>query len=109
MQKYIVQGRLRPGRMLLVDTSKKLFVRDEELKQEIARMRPVRKWLRTQVIHIEQLHRDFQVRTHTHVLFQTGWMQVVVYIRSMLQNILFERNYFCNSLGVGGLLLQFPI
>jgi hypothetical protein len=82
MQKYIVQGRLRPGRMLLVDTSKKLFVHDEELKQEIARMRPVRKWLRTQVIHIEQLHRDFQVRTHTGC-FRLE-VAIVVYIWSML-------------------------
>ena len=58
----VLQGRLRPGRMLLVDTGKKIFVRDEELKLEIARLRPVRKWLRTQVIHLDHLHRDFQVR-----------------------------------------------
>jgi hypothetical protein len=47
--------------MLLIDTERKLFVQDEELKLEIARKRPVRKWLRSQVLHIEQLHRDYQV------------------------------------------------
>lgn len=58
-----LQGRLRPGRMLLVDTAKKVLVRDEELKLEIARLRPLRKWLRTEVIHLEHLHRDYQVNT----------------------------------------------
>ena len=41
--------------MLLVDTEKKQFVRDEELKLEISRLRPHRKWLRNQV------ERDFHV------------------------------------------------
>lgn len=58
---FFFQGRLRPGRMLLVDTQKKVLVRDEELKLEIARLRPLRKWLRTEVIHLEHLHRDHQV------------------------------------------------
>lgn len=56
------KGRLRPGRMLLVDTVKQVFVRDEELKLEIAVARPVRKWLRSQVIQLEQLHKDYQVK-----------------------------------------------
>lgn len=47
--------------MLLVDTVKKAVVRDEELKLEIAVSRPVRKWLRSQVIHLEHLHRDYEV------------------------------------------------
>lgn len=46
--------------MLLVDMTKKSLVRDEELKLEIAIARPVRKWLRAQVIQLEQLHRDYQ-------------------------------------------------
>ena len=55
------KGRLKPGRMLLVDMEKKVFVRDEELKLQLARQRPVRKWLRQQVIHLEQLHKDYHM------------------------------------------------
>lgn len=51
--------------MLLVDTENHLFVKDEQLKLEIARMRPVRKWLRREVLHLEQLHRDYQVRENS--------------------------------------------
>ncbi len=41
----ISQGRLKPGRMLLVDTKEKVFKKDEILKSEIAGLRPVASWL----------------------------------------------------------------
>uniref|UniRef100_A0A914W3F6 glutamate synthase (NADH) n=1 Tax=Plectus sambesii TaxID=2011161 RepID=A0A914W3F6_9BILA len=58
--------------MLLVDTEKKTLVRDEELKLEIARCRPHRKWLRTQIIHLNHLHKDYQLNygllTYEHLI-----------------------------------------
>ncbi|CAG0885609.1 unnamed protein product [Cyprideis torosa] len=45
-ERVIQKGRLRPGRMLLVDTEKKVIIQDEMLKQEIARSRPLEKWLK---------------------------------------------------------------
>ena len=42
----LVKGRLRPGRMLLIDTKEKVFARDEELKLTIARKRPLENWLK---------------------------------------------------------------
>ena len=48
--------------MLLVDTVKKVFVRDEELKLEIARLRPVKKWLRSEVVHLEHILKDDQMK-----------------------------------------------
>ena len=45
----VQKGRLKPGRMLLVDTKEKLFIRDEELKLQIARSRPHGLWLQEQV------------------------------------------------------------
>ncbi|CAM1292011.1 Uncharacterised protein g298 [Pycnogonum litorale] len=39
------KGRLKPGRMLLVDTVTKVLTRDEELKYEIATLRPLSEWL----------------------------------------------------------------
>ncbi|MEX2381881.1 MAG: glutamate synthase central domain-containing protein, partial [Opitutales bacterium] len=41
----IRKGRLQPGRMFLVDTSKGRIVDDEEVKEEIATEKPYAKWL----------------------------------------------------------------
>lgn len=39
------QARLRPGRMLLVDTQEHTFLRDDAVKVNIAIQRPLEKWL----------------------------------------------------------------
>ncbi|RWS12234.1 glutamate synthase 1-like protein [Dinothrombium tinctorium] len=44
--KIILKSRLKPGRMLLVDTEAKRFVKDEEIKLSISRQRPVNLWLK---------------------------------------------------------------
>ncbi|KAG1666594.1 putative glutamate synthase [NADPH] [Nymphon striatum] len=44
-ENVVQKGRLKPGRMLLVDTEKKILTRDQELKLEIARRHPVSDWL----------------------------------------------------------------
>ncbi|XP_071038942.1 uncharacterized protein [Parasteatoda tepidariorum] len=49
------KGRLRPGRMLLVDTENHLFIKDEDLKLQISRKRPLEKWLQ-EMFTLEDLH-----------------------------------------------------
>ncbi|KAL8570900.1 hypothetical protein ACOMHN_023573 [Nucella lapillus] len=44
-KEVVKKGRLKPGRMLLVDTEKKVFMKDEVLKANIASLRPVSYWL----------------------------------------------------------------
>lgn len=46
---FYLQSRLKPGRMLLVDTEEKRIIQDVELKLQIARSRPHSKWLKEQV------------------------------------------------------------
>ena len=48
------KGRLKPGRMLLVDTAEHLIIRDEELKSQIAHSRPHSDWL-GQLMTLDQL------------------------------------------------------
>ncbi|XP_076076951.1 uncharacterized protein LOC143047651 isoform X1 [Mytilus galloprovincialis] len=48
------KGRLKPGRMLLVDTKKKVFMNDDVLKADMANLRPVAKWLQ-QTVTIKEL------------------------------------------------------
>jgi len=46
----IQKGRLKPGRLLLVDTQHGIFVKDEVIKEQIATMRPVASWIKQEVI-----------------------------------------------------------
>ncbi|KPJ78208.1 MAG: glutamate synthase [Deltaproteobacteria bacterium SG8_13] len=49
------KGRLQPGRMFLIDTAKGRIVEDEEIKDEISRQKPYRRWLRDNLTTLEQL------------------------------------------------------
>ncbi|XP_015600408.1 putative glutamate synthase [NADPH] isoform X3 [Cephus cinctus] len=51
----VLKSRLKPGRMLLVDTEEKQIIQDVELKLKIARSRPHSLWLKEQMITLEQL------------------------------------------------------
>ncbi|XP_043577725.1 glutamate synthase 1 [NADH], chloroplastic isoform X4 [Bombus pyrosoma] len=51
----VLKSRLKPGRMLLVDTHEKRIIEDVELKLQIARSRPHSKWLKDQMITMEEL------------------------------------------------------
>jgi glutamate synthase (NADPH/NADH) large chain len=44
-EKIRVKGRLRPGRMFLVDTAEGRIISDNEIKSKIARQKPYRRWL----------------------------------------------------------------
>ncbi|XP_050334422.1 uncharacterized protein LOC126762005 [Bactrocera neohumeralis] len=47
--KVVLKSRLKPGRMLLVDTKEKKLIQDVELKQHIARSRPHSEWLQQKI------------------------------------------------------------
>ena len=49
------KGRLQPGRMFLVDTKQGRIVDDEEVKGEIARRKPYRKWLDENLVALRNL------------------------------------------------------
>lgn len=48
-ENVVLKSRLKPGRMLLVDTQEKLFIQDVELKANIAKSRPHSEWLKSKV------------------------------------------------------------
>lgn len=48
-ENVVLKSRLKPGRMLLVDTHEKTFIQDVELKSKIAKSRPHSEWLREKV------------------------------------------------------------
>ncbi|ELT96170.1 hypothetical protein CAPTEDRAFT_177943 [Capitella teleta] len=58
----VQKGRLKPGRMLLVDTQKKEFIRDDVLKAQLAGLRPVQDWLKSEVVTLDDLYNEHNPR-----------------------------------------------
>ncbi|KAI5644015.1 glutamine amidotransferases class-II domain-containing protein [Phthorimaea operculella] len=56
-EKVILKSRLKPGRMLLVDTQEKTMIQDVEIKRKIALSRPHGEWLREQIT-MEDIHKS---------------------------------------------------
>ncbi len=57
------KGRLRPGRMFLVDTEEGRIVEDNEIKGRIARQKPYRRWLQQNVIELRGLFQPSKTGT----------------------------------------------
>jgi glutamate synthase (NADPH/NADH) len=54
-EKVIQKGRLKPGRMLLVDTKEGRIVDDRELKMTTAKKQPFVQWIEEQMIHLPEI------------------------------------------------------
>ena len=54
-ENILVKGRLHPGRIFLVDTSKGRIIADDEIKSELALAHPYEEWLRDNLIAIEDV------------------------------------------------------
>ncbi|ROO61203.1 glutamate synthase (NADH) large subunit [Micromonospora sp. Llam0] len=64
----VAKGRLRPGRMFLVDTAAGRIVEDEEIKAELAAAHPYGDWLHAGLIDLRDLpERDHIVYAHDSV------------------------------------------
>ena len=55
-EKIIKKDRLRPGKMLLVDTVKGKLIDDEDLKEEYAKRQPYGEWLDKYLVELKHLH-----------------------------------------------------
>ncbi len=51
----VAKGRLRPGRMFLVDTAEQRIVADDELKHRVATEHPYEEWLREWLVKLTEL------------------------------------------------------
>ncbi|MFN2615294.1 MAG: glutamate synthase large subunit, partial [Actinomycetota bacterium] len=66
--KVVRKGRLQPGKIFLVDTTKGRIVEDEEIKAELAREHPYEDWLHAGLIHVADLpQRERETATHESV------------------------------------------
>ena len=51
----VLKDRLRPGKMLLIDTAQGRIIGDEEIKRELAAAHPYADWLRAHLVDVEDL------------------------------------------------------
>lgn len=54
-EKVVAKDRLRPGKMLLVDTREGRIISDDEIKEKYASEQPFGEWLDTNLIHLKDL------------------------------------------------------
>ncbi len=53
--RIVEKGRLQPGKMFLIDTSKGRIVRDDEIKEELCNARPYQDWLDQSMVELADL------------------------------------------------------
>ncbi|MBF0284620.1 MAG: glutamate synthase large subunit [Magnetococcales bacterium] len=54
-EQVVTNGRLRPGRMFLIDMEQGRIVEDEEIKQQIVSRQPYGQWVRDELVTLDQL------------------------------------------------------
>ena len=65
-ENVVQKSRLRPGRMLLVDTKQQRLIDDTEIKSHYAAQSPYGEWLDQNLVHLEDLPiPNHKVQTHT--------------------------------------------
>ncbi|KAJ0179692.1 hypothetical protein K1T71_004283 [Dendrolimus kikuchii] len=74
-EKVIHKSRLKPGRMLLVDTEEKKIIQDVELKMHIAQSRPHSQWLQDKIT-MEDIHKSVTPMTNGTVAKTNGHFQI---------------------------------
>jgi len=62
----VLKGRLQPGRMFLVDTTKGRIIEDEEIKSTLSTQKPYGDWLKKEMVLLENLPRADQIPEPNH-------------------------------------------
>ncbi|MDR0886659.1 MAG: glutamate synthase subunit alpha, partial [Clostridiales Family XIII bacterium] len=77
-ERVVKKDRLRPGRMLLIDTEEGRIIEDKELKHNIATALPYREWLDQYLTELDNLHFSDKIGI--------SWSDVVTGIKSGSDN-----------------------
>lgn len=54
-QDIVEKGRLKPGKMLLVDTREGKIYRDQELKEQLAKANPYGQWIQQNMVNLDEI------------------------------------------------------
>ncbi len=81
------KGRLRPGKILLVDTQLGVIISDEELKRQLTRMNPYGNWLKENRLELEDIEVKERVRSSMEEHYQT-WIKAFGYSKEDIDFII---------------------
>lgn len=81
------KGRLRPGKILLVDTKLGVIISDEELKQQLTRMNPYGNWLKENRLELENIEVVERVPSTMGDKYHT-WIKAFGYTKEDLEHII---------------------
>lgn len=91
-EKVVCKERLRPGRMLLVDTGAGRIITDDELKQSISTAQPYGQWLQDNMVNLEDLaprpwpETDFESITARQMAFGYTYEDITKILEPMAKN-----------------------
>jgi glutamate synthase (NADPH) large chain len=81
------KGRLKPGKILLVDTKLGVIISDEELKSQLSRMNPYGNWLRENRLELENIEVRERVSSRMGDKYPL-WMKTFGYSKEDLDTII---------------------
>jgi len=81
------KGRLRPGKLLLVDTQLGIIIPNEELKAELARRNPYANWLKENRLNLEEIEVQKRVSSSLGEKYQT-YVKVFGYSKEDIEVII---------------------
>jgi glutamate synthase (ferredoxin) len=64
--RVIRKGRIAPGQVFCVDTTRGVIMDDEEITQKFAARRPYDKWLKENLVHLDDLAKQAKITTNGH-------------------------------------------
>ncbi len=67
----LTKGRLRPGKLLLVDTQLGIIIPDEEIKAQLSRIHPYENWLRDNRISLQDIEVKHRVSSSLYEKYDT--------------------------------------
>jgi glutamate synthase (NADPH) large chain len=84
----VVKGRLRPGKLLLVDTQLGIIIPDEETKSQLSRLHPYENWLRDNRISMNDIEVKQRVSSSLGDKFNT-YLKAFGYNKEDFEQIIF--------------------
>ncbi|WP_232468291.1 glutamate synthase large subunit [Alkalitalea saponilacus] len=87
-EEIVVKGRLRPGKLLLVDTQLGIIIPDEEIKSQLSRLHPYENWLKENRISLNDIDVKQRVSSSLGNKFDT-YLKAFGYNKEDFEQIIF--------------------
>lgn len=95
-EEIVMKGRLRPGKLLLVDTQLGIIIPDEEIKSQLSRLHPYENWLKENRISMDDIEVKKRVPSSIGEKFNS-YLKAFGYNKEDLEQIIFPMTTSANE------------